>query len=111
QMQLSPYNPFEYPTHPFGSELTLALSRLPAGLVELALSCRLSTQVIQIVQYVADMMSDLSFCRQDVEQHEVPWGARSPQHLSQPPVEAMFLCITILQHPGRNMVEELLAIS
>ncbi|KIW73863.1 hypothetical protein PV04_01948 [Phialophora macrospora] len=109
QVQLRPHEPLDYPTHPFGSELTLLLSRLPDGFVELALSCRLSFQVIRVLQYTAEMMSDLD--QQNAQRHDYENDATELQSQLKSPAQALYVCMSILRHPNRNMVEELLAIT
>ncbi|OAG40305.1 hypothetical protein AYO21_05396 [Fonsecaea monophora] len=109
QVPKFPYGLLEYPTHPFHPEFSLTLSRLPLGFVELAMSCRLSVQVVQVVQTSAQLMSDLMHQTQDLEQDDKL--ALSPSTYPVSPPQVMFLAIVILQNPHRNMVEELLAIS
>jgi hypothetical protein len=45
-----------YPTHPFPPNLTKSISELPDGLVELALSGRLSTQVINLLYRITRIL-------------------------------------------------------
>jgi hypothetical protein len=104
-----PHESLDYPKHPFGSELTVPLSRLPAGFVELALSCRLSFQVIRVLQYTAEMMSNLE--QQTAQHHDYRNDASALQSRLKSPAQALYVCISILQNPKRNMIEELLAIS
>ncbi|KIY00468.1 uncharacterized protein Z520_04153 [Fonsecaea multimorphosa CBS 102226] len=106
QVRIFPYGSLDYPRHPFEPELSLALSRLPLGFIELAMSCRLSIQVIRIVQIGAQLMSDLFHQKQDFKQDDslaLPYPGS--------PVQLMCLAIVILQNQQRNMVEEVLAIS
>ncbi|KIW24742.1 hypothetical protein, variant [Cladophialophora immunda] len=109
QVRIFPYGSLDYPTHPFDPELSLTLSRLPSGFIELAMSCRLSTQVIQVVHTSAHLMTALFHQTQDFKQDDSFALWLSPYPVS--PIQVMFLAIVILQNQNRNMVEELLAIS
>ncbi|KIW96177.1 uncharacterized protein Z519_03244 [Cladophialophora bantiana CBS 173.52] len=111
QVRMFPYGSLDYPTHPFDPELSLILSRLPLGFIELAMSCRLSIQVIRVVQAGAQLMSNLFHQEQNLEHDDRVHFPHSPPSYSVSPAQVMFLAIAILQNQDRNMVEEVLAIS
>ncbi|OAP58297.1 hypothetical protein AYL99_07387 [Fonsecaea erecta] len=109
QVRMFPYGSLDYPTHPFDPELSLTLSRLPLGFIELAMSCRLSVQVIRVVQTSARVMAALFNQKQDLKQDDS--FALLPPSYPALPAQVMFLAIVTLQNQQRNKVEEVLAIS
>ena len=102
----SPRQSLDYPKHPFPTDLTLMLCRIPAGFTEMGLSCKLSVQVLQALRHTAAVMSG-AFSQQQSTMDQ----GQLVLFKSQPFVRIMFLCISVLETRHHNNVEELLVIS
>lgn len=103
-LRFHPYQSFNYPTHPFGERLTGILGRVPGGFADLALSCLLSVQAIEMLDIATKAFSQ---SKTRVEESAVDEALQQPS----PTTRVGFLCLAILRNRRCNVVEEMFAIS